>query len=187
MFKVITAIATEPVSTAEAKLQCRVDVTDDDTLIAALITAAREFAEHYTGRAFAAQTLEMALPCFPDDTGSIDLDMPPVATITSIKYTDTAGVEQTVSTANYTLSTYGESRRINPAYLTPWPLTQSIPDAVRIRYVTGYTTLPKAAKDAILLIVGHLYQNRSAVGDVKLEEVPMGALALLNTIKIWSK
>lgn len=187
MFKVITPIASEPVTLTEAKLQCKVDVDDDDTLISALITAAREFAEHYTGRAFSTQTLEMALPCFPLDTGSIDLDMPPVATVSSIKYTDAAGVEQTVSSGSYSLSLYGESRRINPAYLTPWPITQDIADAVRIRYVTGYTTLPQAAKDAILLIVCHLYQNRAAIGDVKLDEVPMGALALLNTIKIWSK
>jgi uncharacterized phiE125 gp8 family phage protein len=185
MFKVVTAVATEPVTATEAKLQAKIDTTADDTLVTALITAAREFCEHYTGRAFAPQTLEMVLDEFPEY--GFDLDMPPVATISSVKYTDAEGVEQTVSTSDYTLSLYGEARRIEPAYLVQWPVTQDIPNAVRIRYVTGYTTLPKAAKAAILLLVTHLYENREAVGEATLAEVPMGVRALLDTIKIWGK
>ena len=53
-YKVITAVATEPVTSTEAKAHVRVIGTTDDTLIAALISSAREFAEHYTGRALAA-------------------------------------------------------------------------------------------------------------------------------------
>lgn len=188
MYKVITAVATEPVTTAEAKLHLRVDVSDDDALIGGLITAAREFAEHYTGRAFAPQTLEMALDRFPvyeDDC--IDLDLPPVATITSVKYTDATGTEQTIAGSAYSLSLYGDSRRIAPTYGVYWPTTQDVPDAVRIRYVTGYTTLPKAAKAGLLLLIGHLYENRQAVSTLSLEEIPMGARSLLDTIKIWSK
>lgn len=188
MYKVITPVAVEPITTAEAKLHLRVDVSDDDTLIAALITAAREFAEHYTGRAFAPQTLEVALDCFPvyeDDY--IDLDLPPVATITSVKYTDEAGTEQTIAGSSYALSLYGDSRRLAPTYNVYWPATQAVPDAVRIRYVTGYTTLPKAAKAALLLLIGHLYENRQAVSTLSLDEIPMGARSLLDTIKIWSK
>lgn len=37
----------EPVTLAEAKTQCRVDFTDDDTLISDLITAARQSIEEY--------------------------------------------------------------------------------------------------------------------------------------------
>jgi len=91
-FKVVTPVATEPVTLAEARLQCKVDADDTthDALITGLITAAREFAEHYTGRALAPQTLEAALDAFTDDD-YIDLPMPPVSSVTSIKYTDTAG------------------------------------------------------------------------------------------------
>ena len=55
-YRVITAVAIEPVTLAEARLQLRMTVDDtaaDDPLINVLITAAREFAEHYTGRALA--------------------------------------------------------------------------------------------------------------------------------------
>lgn len=183
--KVITAVATEPITTAEAKLHLRVDHADDDALIGALITAAREFAEHYTGRALAPQTLEAALDAFPDE-GFIDLPMPPVASVTSIKYTDTAGAEQTVSSGNYALSTYGESRRVNLSADAQWPTdAEEVADAVRIRYVAGYATCPKAARQAMLLLIGHLYENRQAATALKVEVIPMGARALLDTIKVW--
>lgn len=182
-YKVITAVATEPVTLAEAKLHLRVDATDEDTLITTMITVAREFAEHYTGRALAPQTLEMALDKFPKDR--IDLDMPPVTSVTSVKYTDTAGVEQTVLATDYSLSTYGESRQISLADSKTWPSTQDIADAVRIRYVTGYTTAPKAVKSAMLLLIGHLYENRQAVSSLNVNEIPMGAVALMDTVKIW--
>lgn len=198
-FKVVTPVATEPVTLAEARLQCKVDSDDTshDALITGLITAAREFAEHYTGRALASQTLEMALDCFPgvsewsigkctpdpmDDF--IDLDMPPVATITSVKYTDTAGVEQTVSSGDYALSLYGDSRRVAPTYGKYWPTTRDIPNAVRILYVTGYTTAPKAVKAAILLhveiecpLVPHTPAEREALEKARD--------SLLNTVKVY--
>jgi uncharacterized phiE125 gp8 family phage protein len=196
--KVVTAVTTEPASLAEARLQCKVDSDDttEDTLISALITTAREIGEHDTGRALAPQTLEMALDCFPAyEDDFIDLPMPPVATITSVKYTDTAGVEQTVSASAYALSPYGESRRLAPTYGNYWPDTQSIPDAVRIRYVTGYgapgagagfAACPKTAKSAILLMVAWLYEHRGdemAPNDIQ----PPAAKALLGTVKIWGR
>ena len=148
--KTITAVTAEPVSLQEARLQCKVDSDDTthDAVLLSLITAAREFAEHYTGRALAPQTLELALDEFPD---VITLPMPPVASITSINYTDTAGDEQTLAADQYSLSLYGDSRLVTPAYGVTWPSTQAIPDAVRVKYVTGYTNCPRAVKAALLL------------------------------------
>lgn len=182
-YKVVTAVATEPVTLAEARLQLKMtadDTTADDALITSLITAARESAEHATGRALAPQTLEMAMDEFPDSW--IDLDMPPVSSVTSVKYTDTDGVEQTVATTDYTLSPYGEARRIHPSYGVTWPSTQAVADAVRIRYVTGYTTIPKAAKAAILLDIEIRY-NKLTPADQDAYEAARDSL--LNTIKIW--
>lgn len=185
MHKVITDADAEPLLLAEVKAHLRVDVTDDDALITALIPAAREFAEHYTGRSLVVRTLEMALHFFPEY--HIDLDASPVTSVVSIKYTDMAGNEQTVPDTDYTLSPYGEARRISLGYLKQWPVTQDVPDAVRIQYVAGFAALPAAARSAMLLLIGHLYQNRQEVSATKLTEVPMGAIALLNTIKAWGK
>ena len=113
-FKVITAVATEPITRAEAKLHLGLDDMSgshpDDAIIDALITAAREYGEQYTKRALAQQTLEASLDAFPDsDDDRIDLPRAPVASITSVKYTDTSGTEQTISGSAYALSTSGMS------------------------------------------------------------------------------
>lgn len=187
-YKVITPVATEPVSLAEARLHIKADSdTTEDTLISTWITTAREIAEQYTGRALAPQTLEMALNAFPSVCAQvIQLEMPPVATITSVKYTDAAGVEQTVSSGDYALSLYGDARALAPTYGKYWPITQCIADAVRVRYATGYATAPKAVKAAILLMVAFLNENR---GDAIVADdiQPPAAKALLGTVKIWSK
>ena len=197
---IITAVTAEPISLAEARLQCKVDSDDTthDAVLSALITAAREFAEHYTGRALAPQTLELALPSFPTviphpifdhpafTAGdlSITLSMPPVSSITHIKYTDTAGVEQTIAGSAYALSTYGDSRTIAPTYGNYWPTTRAIPDAVRVRYVTGYTQLPKAVKAALLLHV-ELESPLNPHTPAERESLEKARDSLLNTVKVW--
>lgn len=60
MLRVVTQTVAdgEPVTLAEAKLHLRADDTDSDTLISALITAAREVVERQTGYALAAASYE---------------------------------------------------------------------------------------------------------------------------------
>ena len=201
-YKVITAVSTEPITRAEAKLHLGLDDISgshpDDAIVDALITGARQHAEHYTGRALAPQTLEAALDEFPDDDEKeedrIDLPRPPVASITSIKYTDTAGTEQTISASAYALSTYGESRTVAPTSGNYWPATEDIPDAVRIRYVTGYgasgagaeyATLPKAVRQGMLLHISLTYP-RNVFTPAEREAMETARDSLLNTIKDWS-
>lgn len=184
-FKVVTPVATEPVTLAEARLQCKVDADDTthDALITGLITAAREFAEHYTGRALAPQTLEAALDAFTDDD-YIDLPMPPVSSVTSIKYTDTAGAEQTLSTGAYTLSPYSLSNRVNLTADADWPSTQDVANAVRVRFVAGYATIPQAAKAAILLHI-EIECPLNPHTPAEREALEKARDSLLNTVKVW--
>lgn len=155
-YRVTTPVATEPVTLAEARLQCKVDSDDTthDALLNSLITAAGEFFEYHTGRGRAPQTIELALDDFPrGDDSKIELPLCPIASITSIKYTDTNGTEQTIAGASYFVSPYGLGNIVAPAFGFTWPSARSIADAVRIVAVVGYATLPKAAKAAILLHV----------------------------------
>lgn len=211
-YRVLAPVANEPVTLAEARLHLRLpaDQTAEDDLITAWIGVAREYAETYTRRALAPQTLEMALDRFPGspsfgpwnarglrqphENGAFDLEMPPIASVTSIKYTDPDGLEQTLDPSKYARSPYGPGVKVYPTYGNPWPATQPTPDAVRIQYDTGYgrdggPALPRAAKSAILLIVGHLFENRQDVyaidGRLMLGTLPNGADALLDTIKLY--
>ncbi|MFA6204486.1 MAG: head-tail connector protein [Gallionella sp.] len=157
----ITAPATEPVSLAEARLHLKVDSTDDDTLISALITAVREQAEHRTGRAFITQTLELVLDSFP---AAFELPQPPALAITSVKYYDTNGALQTMAASLYSLDSDSAPARLVPAYGEVWPATYGIPNAVRVRYTAGYgaagSDVPGAAKAWILCALTFMYDNR---------------------------
>jgi hypothetical protein len=53
----------EPVSLAEAKQFARIDGSDEDALVGALIAAARLHVESITGRALITQTWRLVLPC----------------------------------------------------------------------------------------------------------------------------
>lgn len=160
---IITPPATEPVTLAEARLHLKVDSTDDDTLISALITAMREQAEHRTGRAFITQTLELVLDAFPAD---IELPRPPALAITSVKYYDTNGTQQTMDAALYSLDSNSEPAWLVPAYGESWPATYGIPNAVRVRYTAGYgaaSDVPSAIKAWILSGLSTMYNIREQV------------------------
>lgn len=183
-FKVITP-PTEPVTLADARLHLRVTDTSEDTLIASLTTAAREYCEHYLQRSIGSQTLELALDEFPD--GAIDLPRSPVTAITSLKYIDTNGTEQTLAPSAYTLDTFSHTSWVIRAYGTEWPETLDAANVVRVVYVAGAATPPATVKAAMLLTIGHLYENREStvIGQTAIE-LPLGVKALLDTVRVWA-
>lgn len=179
--KLITAPVTEPVTLTEVKSQLRIDGTSEDTYLATLIAAAREYCEMFQNRAYITQTWELTLdgwPCFP-----IKLPMPQLVSVTSIKYFDTANVETTWAASNYFVDADSEPGRVGLAYGITLPTTtlREI-NAVKIRYVAGYgaaTAVPLRTKQAILMLIGHLYENRETVSPVDLKEIPFAVSSLL--------
>jgi uncharacterized phiE125 gp8 family phage protein len=164
--KLITAPAVEPVTLAEAKAHLYVTHSDDDALIGSLIAAAREDVEHWLQRALVEQTWELALAAFPYSPPVIKLPMAPLSSITSIKYLDSDGVEQTLAATDYTADTSAEPGAVVPAYGLAWPATRAERNAVRVRYVAGYgadaTIVPASIKAFIKMRVGALYENRES-------------------------
>jgi uncharacterized phiE125 gp8 family phage protein len=160
----ITAPAVEPLTLAEAKLHCRVDGSDEDALITALIVAAREQAEHETGRALVTQTWELVHDAFPE---AFVLRKAPIQSVTSLKYLDsTTSVEQTLDPADYILDKDSEPGYVVPAYGKAWPNTWQVPNAVRVRYVCGYglaAAVPVAIKQWMLLAIGTMYAQRETI------------------------
>ena len=169
----IAAPASEPLTLAEAKLHCRVDGTDEDALITALIVAAREQAEHETGRALITQTWELVHDSFPD---AFVLRKSPIQSVTSLKYLDAAtGAEQTLDPADYLLDKDNEPGYLVPAYGKAWPATWPVPNAVRCLYVCGYVdaaAVPQAIKQWMLLAIGTMYENRATSGAAQVYAVP---------------
>lgn len=162
------APAEEPITTTEAKLHLRVDGSTEDALIGSLITAARAYCENYQRRAYVTQTWTMTLDGFPMDGRKwIDIPLPPLQSVTSITYLDSAGSEQTWASSNYTVGTKTLPGRVALAPNASWPTTQAGRiEAVTITFVAGYggaSAVPDRIKQAIYLLIGHWYANRESV------------------------
>lgn len=194
--KVATQPAVEPVTLAEAKQHLRVDISDDDTYIGALITAARQWVEEYVDRALVSQQLTMRLDSFPYE---FELPRPPMAssgtlTATTITYTLDPGGSGTATLTTTTLSasTYRVDRedtpgRIRTVYGGTWPSHLSDPNAVAVTWWAGYgaegSNVPAAIRHAMLMLIGHFYERRLAADSVPATEVPFGVKALLDSQK----
>lgn len=173
----ITDAATEPVTLAEARLHLRLasDYTTEDATISALIKAARRMAEHELGRALITQTWEEVLDAFPAD--EIELTMPKVLAITSIKYIDTDEVEQTITSTNYSLDSSKLPGWVKPAYGLDWPTdVLDSTNVVRVRYTAGYgaaSDVPEEIKTWMKLQIEAMWRTRgSFITGVSVSEVP---------------
>lgn len=157
---VITPATQEPVSLAEARAQARIDHVVDDASLAGYILAARQWVEQVTGRALAVQTLELSLDSFP--CGAITLPRAPVASITSITYTDSAGVTQTVPATDYLLDAARPIPVVVPAYGKAWPASRGDAGNVKVRFVAGEAQPPQPLRQALLLLVSQWNEEREA-------------------------
>lgn len=165
----ITGPTEPPVSLAEAKAHLRVDFTDDDTLISALVDAATAHIDGHTGilaRALVTQTWRQDFCDWPGDR-VLRLPLAPVASVQSVKYFDSANTEITVSeTGNYALleDARGPYIKFTSDFAAP-ALYDERDDRIRVTFVAGYgdpSDVPAAIRAAVLLIVGDLYKNRDA-------------------------
>jgi uncharacterized phiE125 gp8 family phage protein len=128
----------------------------------------------------------------PDGSGYLDTEIvvprPPLASVTSITYVDGAGATQTLSLSVYTVDTSEEPGRIRLAYGQSWPSIRDQRAAVTVRYVCGYGgpgSVPEAAKAALKLYVGHLYENREvAITGTIITQVPMAFRSLIGSLAI---
>jgi uncharacterized phiE125 gp8 family phage protein len=183
-----TPPAVEPVSVSEAKAHLRVDISDDDSYISTLITAAREWCEQYLDRTLINTQWTMRLDSFPYE---IELPRPPIATsgtTTAVSLTYTLGDD---STATLSTTAYRVDRTSTPGVVRQlragtWPANLDDYNAVAVTWWAGYgasgTSVPAAIRHAILMLVGHWYESRSSVltGSIS-KEIEFGVKSLLDS------
>ena len=180
----ITAPTVEPLSLSEAKAHCRIYGSDDDGLIAGYIMAAVSLAENSTNRALATQTWELTID--RDWPEVIVLPRSPTQSVTSVTYYDSAGSLQTLASNQYRVDVTLPQGRIEPAYDVTWPVVRDQARTIIVRFVAGYTQIPEPIRQALLLLVGHFYENREAVvvGQTPTD-LPLGVDALLFPYRIF--
>lgn len=173
--------AIEPVSLSTAKLHCKIDVNDDDSLVSALITTARRWCESRLGQQLITATRKLYLDGFP--CHEIVLPYAPLQEVSSVTYVDTAGTTQTWSSTLYDVDAVSKPGRIRPKWSQVWPFARSQMNSICVTYTCGYglteASVPASIRQAMLLLIGHLYENRESTIDTALKEIPNGVESLL--------
>jgi uncharacterized phiE125 gp8 family phage protein len=144
----------------------------EDELIASLISAAASACETFTGRQLITATWELWLESWWEKgiyrDGAIFIPLPPLQSITYIKYTDGEGTLQTWDPAErieeIPAGEKAQRARIVPAYGVSWPPIRCQPKAIQIRFLAGYgasgASIPTALKQGMLLRFGEFYDRR---------------------------
>lgn len=147
----LSIASVEPVTLAEAKAHLRVIHASDDEMIGRLITAAREAAEQFTERSLVAASYRWVLDGFEPQ---FVLPLWPTETVDAVTYLDDDDVRQTVAAADYTF----DADRLTLRPVDSWPSGSE----VNIEFTTNPGDVPQAIKQAILLMVGDMYEQSNA-------------------------
>lgn len=196
-----TPVSLEPVSVTELAWNLRL-VTDPEeeyvgpeaVFLQSLISAAREDAEHYTGRHWATKCIALSFKSFSEP-----LRLPSdVIDIVDISYFNVVGdlLRLAFDGNSFTVADVGRGECelcFLSHYLaaTPLPQTMVRPDAVTIECIVGQPSYedipytPPTVRQAILMIASHWYENRESVGFVETKAVAQSYGWLLDSHKIY--
>ena len=182
-----TDATVEPLQIEEAMLHCNYDSDDKSRWFQNAIVAARKYCEAHTKRQLINATWKLYLDRFPS---MIELQVCPVSSVTSIKYNDTNGTQQTLSSTVYRTDLVSEPARIVPAYNQTWPDTRGQINDVIVEFVSGYgssgTNVPQNIKYAMLMLIANWFENPEATTFKASNHVAFGVNALLDST-CWSK
>lgn len=179
--------AEQPIDLGQVKEHCRIDHGADDTILQAYIDTA---VAHLDGRAgllgrcMISQGWKITLSAWPCDR-VIRLPFPDVSAA-AVTYRDADDVEQTLSAALYEILEDDRSAYLQllTGFNAP-DLSTARTTPIAVAFTAGYgdaDAVPAPLKAAMLLIVGHLYENREAsvVGvGVDAKMLPLGVETLI--------
>jgi len=186
----ITGPDSEPITTAEAKLNLRVDGNDHDNLINELIGTARAYIEEITNRKLIEQTWDWYLDGFPG-ANEIEVPYPPLISVTGIYYTPDGGSEIEFASSNYLCDIVSEPGRIILKSTANWPGNTLIDaNGVKIRFVCGYgsdgISVPAPLRQAIQLLVSQWYDSPNSYEVGPVMEIPFTVKALVSPFRVHS-
>jgi uncharacterized phiE125 gp8 family phage protein len=187
-----------PITVDDAVAHCRApDDGSDDVVIEGYLRAAIAYVEDHCGITYMRQDFVLERPDWWGDR--IEIPVFPVRDITAVKYFDENGAEQTVPTNQYRWSrtSTGAELRMLSAFTRP-TLQDERTDVARIFIEAGYDIegetgsgdetdlLPEPlARQCVLMLTEHWYENRSATDSVNMQDVPLSVQSLLAKLRIY--
>jgi len=183
----VAAPSADVLSLADAKAHMKVDTSDEDSLISAYVAAATSLidGDGWLGRAMITQDWAQWVNQAP---GWVRLSMGPFQELVSVQYYDVDNVLQTATLSDFETRKQGDFVICKPKEDFEWPAAETRQDAIKITYRAGWgdvaTDVPPDLVAAIKLMTSHLYENRSATTEMKLQNIPMGVQALVGRHRV---
>lgn len=172
------ATTSNPVTRAEALQYLKQNAgTSDDALVDDLILMATEQVEIITEHQLNDATYIQYFDGWPKYSmgGSLTdrlicLDKPPLQSVTSVKYRDSDGNAQTITSTNYIVDNVSQAKSqivFNTGYSLPTVDNDNAVNSVYVEFVAGYETwqsgvpgVPPSLKTAILVFINEIYEHR---------------------------
>ena len=169
------------VTWGEAASHLRIDDETERALVETYVEAATQHldAEYgiLAGGTLGVQTWELHLDAFP--WGPILIPLSPLVDVLAVSYVDMDGFGQSIDPLNYAIDNKSRDGWVVPVAGFAWPSTLAAINVVTVRFRAGNATVPAPLKHAVLLLAGHLYENREATTPATLSEIPIGVYTLV--------
>lgn len=156
----------------EAKAQCNLlsSQTFDDDFIEGLILSCCDIAQAYTKRMLTVGSVTLRADC---EGNVISLPWGEPATITELIADD---VDITAETSLYDFDDITEKLTMLTSYTR-----------LKVTYDAGYTALPLKVKQAILMMISTMYEQRSDfVAGMTVANIPVTSTILLDSVKYYA-
>lgn len=174
-----------PVELTEAKDALRVDFNTEDVLLDFYITVATGLVEGYIHRDIIQRTYTAYADCFLNKM-ELTADL---QSVSAIRYQDSDDAQQTLATSVYKVDPHSLVGAVRLAYGQSWPSTYNESNVVEIDFTAGLAadseSTPSEIKQAILLLVGTMFDHRDSLIDEKMTgELPFPVKMALNPYRI---
>ena len=155
--------AVEPVRLADAKAHLRLDTTDEDFVVGAMIGASRVAVETEIRQVLIAQQWRVSDTAWPADR-HISLPVMPLISIDAVRALDAADNPTAVPANEYSVEPEAGIVIINAGAAALAPALSA--HGYEIDFTAGFgaagADVPHALRQAIVMLVTHWFENRSA-------------------------
>lgn len=153
------------VTLLEAKRQCRVTHEFEDDYIQSLIPVACEMAQSYSRRMLTRGSVVSVVEQYQPQI------LLPFGNVTEVTELLLDGVEST----EFEFDEVTQKLTINTTF-----------SKAKFTYLCGYDTAPTAVKQAIMIMISNLYNNRQDyVAGLTVAKMPITSMSLLDTVKYY--
>lgn len=183
-YRLVTAPTTEPLTYTEVKNFLRLNDDSEQAFVTSLIAVARQLVEDRTWRPLISQVWAMQFDYEELSLNIYYINKSPLLSVQSVTYFDENDTLQTLAPSQYEVDIYGSPARFR---LINIPEVKKRMNTLQVNFTCGYTnaaSVPLPIKQAMYLIIGHLYENRQdVVTGTQVHEIPDSSKYLLEAYR----